>query len=150
MGQNFNRWQWVACPAFTFKSQTSDCPGEKHSWNHQLIIQEVAENIGISLVHSTWFKQKTQNLLDPSKICGKTPDWWSEISSKQQMTIKTIGHCNYWWWGMGLWLWNWNQTTIITLEEPCYTLPHKSIIGAIKSRSYAARFFIIEALCIIN
>jgi hypothetical protein len=42
--------------------------------NHQLIIQETAEKVGISLVYSTQFSQKTQNTLDLSKICAKTLD----------------------------------------------------------------------------
>jgi hypothetical protein len=72
----------VVWPTFSFKNQTSDCPGEKHLGNHRLTVQKVAGEVEISVGAFHTILMKDRNELAVSKIYARLMS--SQISSKKK------------------------------------------------------------------
>jgi hypothetical protein len=71
-----------------------------------------------------------------------------KISSKGEITMGSFEKCHYRWWGVGYV--REVETNNLHTGRVLFRLPSRNITGAFASKSHAACFSIIEALCITN
>jgi AraC-like DNA-binding protein len=108
--------------------------------NRRLTIRKVAKEVGISTgsCHTIFTEYLGMHLV--SEKC--VPRLLTDDHKLQRFSIcENSSKCHYRWRHVGLRLWRWNQTTILTLEEPCFDSPQQNLTGALASESNAACYF---------
>jgi ribosomal protein L37E len=106
---------------------------------HWLTVQEVAEEVGISI--GSCHTILTYDLGMHQVSAEFVPRLLTIRNCNDFPSVKISSKCHYRWQDVGLWLCCWNQTTILTLEESCFAPPQESMTSTLMSESNAACFF---------
>lgn len=133
--------QWImsSLANLQLQNQTSDCPGENIIYgNCQFTIIKVAEEVGISIGSCHTILMEDLGMHHVSAKFVQRLDWRSETATifhlwKSPNVIIGDETCVY--------SYDAKTKQSSTLEEPCFTLPQESMIGALTSERNAACFF---------